>query len=50
MHLYDKVYTKQTHLAADNFLAYARKNYVGVGADGKLQWVTNYVNRSPDSR
>ena len=31
-------------LAADNFLAYARKNYVGVGADGKLQWVTNYYD------
>ncbi len=44
MHLYDKVYNRQTHLAADNFLAYARKNYVGVGADGKLAWVTNYYD------
>ncbi|HEV3058738.1 MAG TPA: hypothetical protein VGY48_10840 [Vicinamibacterales bacterium] len=44
MYLYDKVYNKQTHLAADNFLEYARKNYVGVGADGKLQWVTSYYD------
>ena len=29
MYLYDKVYNRQTHLAADNFLEYSRKNYVG---------------------
>jgi hypothetical protein len=44
MYLYDKVYTKQTHRAAANFLEYAKKNYVGVGADGKLQWVTAYYD------
>jgi hypothetical protein len=44
MYLYDKVYNKQTHLASDNFLEYARKNYVGVGDDGKLQWVTSYYD------
>lgn len=44
MQLYDKVYNKQTHLAAQNFLEYARKNYVGVDADGKLQWVTQYYD------
>jgi Linalool dehydratase/isomerase len=44
MYLYDKVYNKQTHLAADNFLEYSRKNYIGVGSDGKLQWVTAYYD------
>jgi hypothetical protein len=44
MYLYDKVYGRQTHRAADNFLEYARKNYVGVGSDGKLQWVTSYYD------
>lgn len=44
MYLYDKVYNKQTHRAADNFLEYSRKNYVGVGVDGKLAWVTAYYD------
>lgn len=44
MLLYDKVYDKQTHRSAQNFLEYARKNYVGVSADGKLEWVTQYFD------
>src|SRR5262249_3439514 len=44
MYLYDRVYNKTTHRAAENFLEYARQNYVGVGSDGKLQWVTNYYD------
>jgi hypothetical protein len=44
MYLYDKVYDKQTHRSAQNFLEYARKNYVGVSADGKLECVTNYYD------
>ena len=44
MYLYDRVYNKQTHRAAENFLEYAKKNYVGVGADGKLEWVTSYFD------
>ncbi len=44
MYLYDKIYGKQTHRAAENFLAYARQNYVGVGSDGRLQWVTSYYD------
>ena len=44
MYLYDRVYNKQTHHAAANFLEYARKNYVGVGADGTLEWVTAYYD------
>jgi hypothetical protein len=44
MYLYDKVYNRQTHRAAQNFLEYSRKNYVGVDAGGKLQWVTLYYD------
>lgn len=35
---------KETHRSAQTFLEYARKNYVGVSADGKLEWVTNYYD------
>jgi hypothetical protein len=44
MYLYDKVYDRQTHRSAQNFLEYARKNYVGVSSDGKLEWVTTYYD------
>jgi hypothetical protein len=44
MYLYDKVYNRQTHRSAENFLEYSRKNYVGVSADGKLEWVTSYYD------
>jgi hypothetical protein len=44
MYLYDKVYNRQTHRSAENFLEYSRKNYVGVSDDGKLQWVTQYYD------
>ncbi len=44
MYLYDRVYGRDTHRAAQNFLAYARQNYVGVGSDGRLQWVTQYYD------
>ena len=44
MHLYDRVYNKETHRSAENFLAYARQNYVGVANDGKLEWVTQYYD------
>jgi hypothetical protein len=44
MYLYDRVYGKETHLAAQNFLEYARQNYVGVSNDGKLEWVTLYYD------
>jgi hypothetical protein len=44
MLLYDKVYDKQTHRSAENFLEYSRKNYVGVSADGKLECVTQYYD------
>jgi hypothetical protein len=44
MYLYDKVYNRQTHLSAQNYLEYARQNYVGVSKDGKLEWVTAYYD------
>ncbi|HYA17595.1 MAG TPA: hypothetical protein VEF06_09025 [Bryobacteraceae bacterium] len=44
MYLYDKVYGRQTHLPTQNFLDYARQNYMGVSKDGKLEWVTNYYD------
>lgn len=44
MYLYDRLYNRQTHRSAQNFLEYARKNYVGVSADGKLEWVTQYYD------
>lgn len=44
MYLYDKVYSRDTHRSAENFLAYARQNYVGVSNDGTLEWVTQYYD------
>jgi hypothetical protein len=44
MLLYDRVYNRQTHRSAEAFLEYSRKNYVGVSADGKLEWVTQYYD------
>ena len=44
MHLYDKVFGRQTHRAFENFLEYAKKNYITVGTDGKLQSVTSYYD------
>ena len=35
---------KQTHRAFQNFLEYARENYMGVSSDGKLEWITNYYD------
>jgi linalool dehydratase/isomerase-like protein len=44
MHLYDKVFGKSTHRAFENFLGYARENYIKVGTDGRLQSVTSYYD------
>ncbi len=44
MQLYDKVFGKQTHRAFDNFLGYARENYISIGDDGLLQSVTSYYD------
>jgi hypothetical protein len=44
MQLYDKVFGRQTHRAFENFLEYAKTNYIKVGADGKLQSLTSYYD------
>ena len=44
MYLYDKVNGRQTHRAFQNFIEYAKDNYIGVSSDGKLEWITNYYD------
>jgi len=44
MHLYDKVFGKNTHRAFENFIGYTRENYIKVGPDGKLQSITSYYD------
>ena len=44
MHLYDKVFGKNTHPAFENFIGYTRENYMKVGSDGKLQSITSYYD------
>ena len=44
MYLYDKVSGKQTHRAFQNFLEYAKDNYMSVSSDGKLEWITSYYD------
>jgi hypothetical protein len=44
MHLYDKVFGKNTHRAFENFIGYTRENYMKVGPDGKLQSITSYYD------
>lgn len=44
LYLYDKVFGQQAHRPFENFLEYARENYVGVANDGKLEWITSYYD------
>ncbi len=44
MYLYDKVFGRNTHQAFENFIGYARENYIKVGTDGRLQSVTSYYD------
>ena len=44
LYLYDRIYGRQTHRAVQNFLEYARENYMGVSKDGKLEWITSYYD------
>ena len=43
-YLYDKIFGKQTHRSFQNFLEYAKDNYIGVSSDGKLEWITSYYD------
>ena len=44
MHLYDKVFGRNTHQAFENFIGYSRENYIKIGTDGRLQSVTQYYD------
>ncbi len=44
MYLYDKVYGRNTHPAFDNFVGYARENYMRFGANGQLESMTSYYD------
>ena len=44
MYLYDKIFAKQTHRPFQNFLEYAKENYMSVSNDGKLEWITRYYD------
>jgi hypothetical protein len=44
MHLYDKVFGRNTHRAFENFIGYTRENYMKVGSDGRLASITSYYD------
>lgn len=44
MHLYDKVFGRNTHRAFENFIGYTREHYMKVGTDGKLESITSYYD------
>jgi Linalool dehydratase/isomerase len=44
MHLYDKVFGRNTHRAFENFIGYTRENYMKIGSDGRLQSITSYYD------
>ncbi len=44
LYLYDRLHNTRKHRAAEDFLAYARDNYMRVSADGKLESVTRYYD------
>ena len=44
MHLYDKVYGKNTHRAFENFIGYTRENYMKFNSRGVLESLTTYYD------
>ena len=44
LHLYDRIHGRETHRPVQGFLEYARENFLGVGNDGRLEWVTRYYD------
>ena len=44
LHLYDRVYGRDAHRPVRGWLEYARDNYMEVGGDGRLEWVTRYYD------
>ena len=44
LYLYDKLYGRTTHQPVNGWLEYARENYIGIGSNGNLEWVTSYYD------
>ena len=44
LYLYDNVYGRETHRPVEGWLEYAKEHYIGVGSDGKLDWITSYYD------
>jgi hypothetical protein len=44
MYLYDRIHGRATHRPVEGWLDYARENFLGVGSDGRLEWVTSYYD------
>ena len=44
LHLYDKLFGRNTHRPVEGWLEYAKDNYMGIGNDGRLEWITQYYD------
>jgi hypothetical protein len=44
MYLYDRIHGRATHRPVEGWLEYARENFLGIGSDGRLEWVTSYYD------
>ena len=44
MYLYDRIHGRSTHRPVEGWLEYARENFLGIGSDGRLEWVTAYYD------
>ena len=44
LYLYDRIYGRATHRPVEGWLEYARENFLGIGSDGRLEWVTSYYD------
>ena len=44
MYLYDRIHGRATHRPVEGWLEYARENFLGIGGDGRLEWVTSYYD------
>ncbi|MBM63042.1 MAG: hypothetical protein CL484_08855 [Acidobacteria bacterium] len=44
LHLYDKLFDRGTHRAVEGWLEYAKTNYMAIGSNGHLEWITSYYD------
>lgn len=44
MYLYDRIHGRSTHRPVEGWLEYARDNFLGIGGDGRLEWITSYYD------